>query len=539
MKGIEIHCCAIEKSSMSFPMGALCIKTAINESGRLPEAMLFEHFIFEDPEEVASSAAERKPWAVGLSVYIWNSKWMTTFARCLKEKSPETLVFAGGPQMIDYLSSLPSWLDFAVLGEGEVTTVEALSRVHEGTPVDELRLDGLITRAWISPVNSPLPDLSKLSSPFLSGEAECIINEYDSVLWELTRGCPFACAFCFESRGNRSVRDYPFERIEKELEYLVAHGIRNVFVLDPTFNLNAERAKEILRLLVERSEGIHFTFEIRVELVDEEMADLFAELNCSLQIGLQSSDPAVVKAIGRKFDKELFASKAQLLASRGVPFGLDVIIGLPEDNITKFMSTIDFAVSMQPSNIDCFTLSLLPGTDLTRRAKELGLEDSGNEERTVFRTKTFNEGDFSLALSIKNGMDMFFTKGQSCMWIHAALEALGIRAHELFRLFDNWIKENGRSDEEDIWILQDEFIEEVFVRNGKEELLDAMKSFMELHQGISFVTDTCESAVVNLAYSLDDLSALDEMPLSEFVEKYPVKMESVTIAMGDDGLIFL
>lgn len=61
MKEIEIHCCAAEKSTMSFPMGALCIKTAINHSSFLPKAKLFEHFLDNDPVLAAKEAARRKP----------------------------------------------------------------------------------------------------------------------------------------------------------------------------------------------------------------------------------------------------------------------------------------------------------------------------------------------------------------------------------------------------------------------------------------------------------------------------------------------
>ena len=365
MKEIEIHCCAAEKSTMSFPMGALCIKTAINQSGFLPKAKLFEHFLTDDPIATAKEAAKRKPWALGMATYIWNAEWFGAFAKSFKRLSPETILFAGGPQAIAYTKELPEWLDFAVLGEAEVSTVEVLKKLQEGTALKDIRMEGLVTKHFLSPVNSSLPNLEELQSPFLSGEADFLMGRYDSVLWEMTRGCPFACAFCFESRGKRIVRDYPMKRIEKELDYLIKHGTKNVFVLDPTFNLNPDRAKKILRMLVKKAPyDMHFTFEIRAELLDEELADLFAKLNCSLQIGLQSSDPDVLKMIGRRFDKELFSKKVMLLVNKGVPFGLDVIIGLPEDNIEKFKRTIDFCVSLKPSNIDCFLLSLLPGTEL-------------------------------------------------------------------------------------------------------------------------------------------------------------------------------
>ncbi len=426
-KLIEIHSCASEKSIMSFPLGALCIKTAINCEKNLPQAVVFEHVLADDPVLCAQQTAMRSPYAVGLSVYIWNSKWFETFASALRKQLPEIILFAGGPQC-RAMSSCPEYLDFIVLGEGEESTVRALKNNERGI------------------ISAVAPDLSKLESPFLSGNTDAQLKGTDSVLWELTRGCPFACAFCFESRGGTTVRDYPFERIALELQYLIDHEIENVFVLDPTFNLNTDRAKKVLALLLDKAPSyMHFTFEIRAELVDEEMAQMFADLNCSLQIGLQSSDEKVLSEIGRKFNRQDFVQKVKLLSSKGVAFGLDIIIGLPKDSLETFRKTVDFAVSLMPSNIDAFVLSLLPGTELAQRKDELGLVTSGDRDYTLKCSPTFSEEELFQALKIRDSLDLFYTKGQACMWIHCLLETLNICACNLFSLFAKWMSQTERN----------------------------------------------------------------------------------------------
>ncbi len=539
MRCIEIHCCATEKSIMSFPMGALCIKTAINHTETLPKAELYQHYTPDDPVSSARAAVRRHPSAIGLSMYIWNSLWFQSFASEIRALAPEILLFAGGPHTIDFVTGLPSWLDFAVLGEGEISTIAALLSICEGKKPENLQIDGLVTSKFISPVSSKLPDLSKLVSPFLSAEADDVIAEYDSVLWELTRGCPFTCAFCFESRGRRTVRDYPLDRVSKELDYLISHEIRNVFVLDPTFNLNIERAKTIMRLLLDKAPSeMHFTFEIRAELVDDELAQMFAQLNCSLQIGLQTTDEEVSRLIGRRLDRKLFDEKVKLLASKGVAFGLDIIIGLPGDNLNKLRATINHAVSLMPSNIDCFVLSLLPGTELALRASQLGLVPGDDVERTVIRTATMDEHDIRVALSLRHSMDLFYTKGQSCMWIHCILETLNISACNLFSLFGKWMRQTGRGEDEDIWILQDDFVQSLFEKTGNAKLIPAIKSFMELHQGICYCTDTCEPVTLDLSYKPEELSELDRISLSEFVKTHKAHRCSPTIVMEEDGIRF-
>lgn len=539
MKNLELHSCAAEKSIMSFPMGALCIKTAINKAEGLPKARLYEHTLADDPERAAQEVANRDPQFVGLSMYIWNSSWMEAFARAIRKALPNAIVFAGGPQVSAFRDGLPDYLDFATIGEGEISTVNALQYLVSGKQPQTLQGQGIITRAFISPVSSPAPDLAKQNSVFLSGEADAIIDGYDSVLWEMTRGCPFACAFCFESRGKRTVRDYPLDRIEKELSYLIKHDVQNVFVLDPTFNLNPERAKTILGMLIDCApDHMHFTFEVRAELLDEEMADMFAQLNCSLQIGLQSSDEEVLKTIGRKFDKKQFQEKVGLLSKRGISFGIDIIIGLPKDTLKKFKNTVNFAVSLMPSNIDCFVLSLLPGTELAERQQEFGLLSDGSVLRNVISTPSFCKADLASAFAVRDGLDLFYTKGESCMWIHCILEALNITACNLFSLFMQWMEQTDRSPKEDIWELQDDFVTSLFEKTQNTKMLPAMLSFMELHQGICYVTDCGEPAPLELSYHPDELALLDKMSLSEFSKTHRQRKCTPTVVLEDGEIRF-
>lgn len=529
---VELHSCAEEKSVMSFPLGALCIKTAVNGDGKLPHAVLFEHYRDENPKEAAESCALRKPFAVGLSVYIWNSEWCDEFAEKLKSLCPETVIFAGGPQMAKYADSyltgeFPNPVyTFVVVGEAETAVVKSLHRISEGKSVEKV-------------IKDEVPDLNSLGSVFLSGEADRQLEITDGILWELSRGCPFGCAFCFEGRGKKTVRSYPFERIEAELGYLVGRNVKNIFVLDPVFNLNRERAKKIMNLLIEKCpDYMHFTFEVRAELLDDELAKMFSRLNCSLQIGLQSSNEKVLENIGRTFDKQVFASKTALLNRYGAAFGLDIIIGLPGDTLESFKKTVNFAVSLMPSNIDCFVLSLLDGTELANNAKALGLVAQNDGYHTLKHSVTMSEQDIAEACRIRDSLDLFYTKGEAGMWVHCLLEALNITCCNLLELFDRWMSQTGRSEDEDIWILQDDFVTSLLKKTKNAKLIPAMKSFMELHQAICYVTDTGEDAILDLSYGVDELALLDSMSLSEFEKTRRIHKLRLVASLEDGDVVF-
>ena len=161
--------------------------------------------------------------------------------------------------------------------------------------------------------------------------------------------------------------------------------------------------------------SMHFTFELRAELLDEELASMFASFNCSLQIGLQSIHQSVLETVNRTFKKSVFTSKMKLLNKYQVTFGLDLIIGLPKDTLSLFKESLDYAVSCTPSNIDIFLLTMLPGTVVRQKAESYGMEYLEDAPYSTLSTPTFSKEDLAKALKLKDAADLLYTKGASCM----------------------------------------------------------------------------------------------------------------------------
>ncbi len=537
---IELIACAIEESTLSFPMGALCIKAAINNDPLLSETgncELFAYTLHDDPAAAAADCATRESDVVGLSVYLWNRQWMDTFAKTLHNLSPKTILFAGGTEVTANSHSMANGpFNFLVLGEGEQSVVRSLHQILANEPIEG---PGVQTPEHPDTSASFPQDLGTLPSPFLSGAVDLSEIPCDGVLWEMTRGCPFHCAFCFESKGERSVRQFPFERIEKELKWLVDHDVCNVFVLDPTFNMDKQRTVKILTFLVKHApQQMHFTFELRAELLDAQTADLFAQLYCSLQIGLQSRHPQVLEAINRRFDPEVFAQKVKLLDERGIAYGLDLIIGLPNDSYDLFRQSLDYAISLRPSNIDIFPLALLPGTVVAAQAGQLGIKHMEESPYLVISTPTYSEADLAKAMRLKEACDLFYTKGQASMWIHTACSGLGITSTNLLDLFSSWIEfrtsKYPDTPEQDIYVLQEEFLRTVYTKTGHADLFAALRSYMELHQGFCYLHDTGEAPVVHLDYTPDELSLLDTHSLAQFVKRHKPIPGGTDLAIFED-----
>jgi hypothetical protein len=505
---------------MAYPLGALCILSSLRHdsitSGQT-RSDLFEYLAdTNNPIHAAQEVAAEKPHMVGLSIYLYNRDWFEAFIREFKRISPKTILFAGGAEVTaNGESLLDEGVSFLIIGEGEETVVTAVRQLLVG---ESVQANGIITKEHPERTLANPLDLSGLESPLLSG----IVNpsEYSGVLWEMTRGCPFHCAFCFESRGERTVRTYPMHRIEKELDILIKHHVKRVFVLDPTFNMDRERTVHILTLLRDNAPSdMEFTFEVRAELIDETVAELFSEVFCCLQIGLQSSSPAILKTINRKFDPLLFQQKMDLLNSFGVVFGLDLIIGLPGDSLQTFEDSLAYAIAQKPSNIDIFPLAVLPGTQLADDALSFGLTYQPVSPYLIQESPTMSASDLVKAMQLKQACDRFYTEGNAAMWFHCACTGVAMTASQFLYAFHDFLTCNDITGELEIFTLQDTFVRDLYGKCGKEKLLPALLSYMELHQGLSFYQDTGESPVMELSYSPQDLALLDSTSLEKFTRK--------------------
>ena len=538
---IRLIACAIEQSSMAYPLGALCILTSLRTNGELSGRIVSDisHYLADtdDPVEAAREIAASDCDLVGLSLYLYNRRWFDAFIPALRSLAPQVTLFAGGPEAAAKADELLGMgLSFIIHGEGEETVIAAVSQLLDGNEPQGSGIQSVIAQ----PVSAAYPaDLSALASPLLSKIADP--SSYEGVLWEMTRGCPYHCAFCFESRGHRSVRMYPDERIEQELDLLISHGVEHVFVLDPTFNMHRERTVRMLMLLRDRApESMHVTFEVRAELLDEETAELFGDFHASLQIGLQSSSPQVLRTIGRNFDPKLFSKKITLLNQYGVVFGLDLIIGLPGDTLETFTASLDYAIGCKPSNLDIFLLALLPGTQLAEEAGARGLIHQKESPYLLLESPGMDRQAISKALRLKDACDRFYTEGQAAMWFHAAISGLGMRPSELLDAFSDYLEEQSEELDSDIFSIQDRFIKKLYGRAHQEHLLPALLGYMELHQGIAHLQQTGESPVVHLSHEADQLAQLDRMELSAFVEAFPGGREPVPhLIFSEDGVLYV
>jgi hypothetical protein len=543
---LSVH---IEDSPEARPLGAASVAAALLAAGRAEaphlagrlEARLVEGFVSEGAAALAERALASGPDWVGLSVYSWNRARLAEVAALIRERAPGVVLFAGGPEATadpeGLLSAVP--LDFLARGEGEGVVLSALELLAGGAPIDALAgIKGLaLPGRSASSCRAPALDLGRLPSPWLAG----LIDPREGVLWELARGCPFHCAYCYEGKGESGVRRFPQERIEAELDYFVRSGAEQVFVLDPTFDADRERARSILALIEKKAPTITWKFELRAEFIDRDLARRFAALDSSVQIGLQSADPGVSALVGRKLDPRDFERRVGYLNAAGAVFGFDLIYGLPGDDFAGFAKSVDFALGLQPNHLDVFPLSLLPGTELADRAEELGLVAEAEPPYTILSAPGFPPEGMARAAALAGACEVFYSRGRAVSWFLQAARPLKARPHALLERFAAWMSAHGLKREDpgldarSIEEAQLAFLGEEYGKKGLSGPLDALRDIVRFNAAWGRAIAEGQSSEIELSYDPDEVLGPEALDLPSFAREARKSPGRYTVEPGPGG----
>jgi radical SAM superfamily enzyme YgiQ (UPF0313 family) len=354
---------------------------------------------------LVAALADREPWLIGFTCYLWNIERTLWIARELKRRRPGIRIVLGGPE----ITADNAWVldtadyDFAVIGEGEQTFAQLLLGLL-GDPVPPVPVPGLYVPVTGSgprydpsrrpESRTPLGDLNQLGSPYLAGILDAADEEM--LLLETARGCRYRCRFCYYWKSYDKTYFLADDTIRASLQHVTNRGAREVFLLDPTLNQRADFA-DLLRLLAECNPGRRFTYfgELRGEGITEETARLLREANFTeVEVGLQSVGPDAMKLMDRKNNLKAFERGVRAMLRQGIRVRADLIVGLPGDTVESVRQGLRYLHDLELcSDVQVFNLAILPGTSFRQEAAELGLVHQPRPPYYVLKTPTMNRTD--------------------------------------------------------------------------------------------------------------------------------------------------
>lgn len=360
---------------VSPPLGCLCLLAALERAGIRAEFRDYQ--LFEgtphDPDGIVRFICEDSADIIGIGAMVSMLPSLIVALRKVKAHVPRKRIVLGGPGPASVAESLLRAYpvaDAIVLGEGEETLPEVVRALTAGTDLTSVaglvvQTEGGVRR---TPPRARIGTLDELPLPAYD---RVDLGRYNGALpVELSRGCPFSCAFCETSAfWGRQVRHYAPERVAGIVHALRVRSEENSFgFVDDTFGVDRRRADHLLNLL--RGIGARWTCSTRVERLEETWVGRLAAAGCTgVFLGIESGSDTVLARINKRgVSANEVAARVALLEGRFDPITTSFIWGFPFESLQDVADTLALASTLRGMGAvtPLHLLSALPSAPLTR-----------------------------------------------------------------------------------------------------------------------------------------------------------------------------
>jgi len=319
---------------------------------------------------------DSRPDIIAVSATTENFDHATEIARRAKEATGKPVIL-GGMHITSLPHALPAVYDVAVIGEGERTLAELChlyNEVKNPGPEEFRKMKGVSYHDHGKVALTPSQDLIKEMDSLPYPDRELIdhgwkVPNWDTVHLVSSRGCPYKCSFCSSSLHWKRFRFFSPEYVAQEIEYLrERYNPSILYFFDDLFVGHIGRWREVVKLFRERKihEGVQFRAYARVDLITEQMADEFAELNFQfIDFGFESNSQEILKFLTKtRVTPEINQRAIDMLAKNNLSIGANFIIGSPPETLDMMEETYQFAERNKDVIERCSVgpLQALPGT---------------------------------------------------------------------------------------------------------------------------------------------------------------------------------
>lgn len=341
-------------------------------------------------ENFASMLAE-SPLAVAITTtYYVDDEPIRDIVRFVREHNESVPIIVGGPRVFNVCAGQKPAVRNLLLksvgadifineAQGEQTLAAVLATLREEhtdlATVPNLIFrqdDGTMAQTPRRPENNDLDhnavDWSYFDPSFYTPTA----------YMRTSRSCSFGCAFCNypSMAGDLALSD--LSTIEKELGYLVDHGVRNVIFVDDTFNVPLPRFKKILRMIIKNKLEIRWVSFFRCSNSDDEAFDLMAAAGCiGTFLGIESGDQCILRNMTKFAKVDRYRYGIAALRDRGIATLASLILGFPGENHESVANTLEFLNTSRPTfyNVQLYYHDVL--SPVERQREHYHIDGSG------------------------------------------------------------------------------------------------------------------------------------------------------------------
>jgi radical SAM superfamily enzyme YgiQ (UPF0313 family) len=157
--------------------------------------------------------------------------------------------------------------------------------------------------------------------------------------------CPFKCAFCVQSRKDKStVASKAASEVVADIQFLSEkYATPYFYFFNNTFNYSKTFAQDFCRRVIDRGLEIYWSDCARFNNMDEKLVRLLYEAGCrKLVFGFETGSRKILDLIDKRLDLDHARNVLQWCHEAGIWAEVEVIVGLPYEFEEDFAETFSF-----------------------------------------------------------------------------------------------------------------------------------------------------------------------------------------------------
>lgn len=307
-------------------------------------------------------------------------------------------------------------------------------------------------------------DINEINIKDLYKNAE----DYHTVYYESSRGCPFNCPYCLSGADNAKVRAKSVETVLNDLEFIEDKyysfensKINIIKFCDRTFNFDIKRANELYKNLIERAEKyskkydknlLPYQFEIYPALFDEKSFEILKNAPKDLfhmETGVQSLNPKTLEAIGRKnFDADMILENIARIKSFGnISVHADLIAGLPCETPESFIAGFNLLYEKTKADfIQIGFLKMLRGTRIREESAVYGYIYEESPPYCVLQNDSMSFEDIAFLRDAEKMYKRYSSKAYAKSFDYIYNAFFRGKVFEIFRILAEYWRKNSLFD---------------------------------------------------------------------------------------------
>ena len=340
---------------------------------------------------------DENPHLVGVTGHTHDLVDILAVSKMVKRVHPEIAVWWGGPHVTSFPRESMHFpeVDGAIPKEGEVPFTEVVETLSKGGDLSQVK--GILFRRKGEVVQTPpAPTVNDLDSLPMPRREILDVKKYYYLLGDevtatsliSSRGCPYNCNFC-NTPGRKTWRHRSARNVVDEMEACVRLGIKEIYFVDDTFNVDRERIDDICHEIIRRGLEVRWNFRARVNLLRAEQLTLLEKAGCTrIHVGVEAGNNEGMKGLRKQLTVDKVKDGFKLLKKTKMHTVCYFMIGSPHERTREdIMETIDFAIDLDPDYVLFGIMTPYPDTDIFRDGVKKGILDPDHWQRFILDPK--------------------------------------------------------------------------------------------------------------------------------------------------------